>query len=300
MADGTGNVTSGNTNQTDWTAVGAAGAQAAGGILSNILNGRQARKAREWQEKMWNLQNQYNLPVNQVARLKEAGINPNLAFGSAASTMSANIPSSPARANFDDFGIGNAARTYFQYKLEKQQVLSQIRERNAATRQQELQNDFMDAVLQDKIQASLWGFRSEAAKGRWFSEHNDNWYGQELSMKGFRNDLLQAEKSLAEARKDLTRANFNRAVQDYNHLVHKYSFEDSYYKNRLNPYETSTIAGGLRTLNAIAAGLGDFVENFDSNFSVSKEMVRRDWKDFKNFWNYEKDNFYKMFHKKKK
>lgn len=279
MADGQGTIVSessaGNAG-TDWSALGAAGVQAGSGILGSILNARQARKSREWQEKMWHLQNEYNLPVNQVARLKDAGINPNLAFGSAASTMSANIPSSPARAQFDDFGIGAAARTYFQYKLEKQNVLAEIRARNAATRQQELQNDFMSAVLQDKIMASLWGFRADAAKGRWFSGHNDEWYGAEYDLKTFRRDLMKAETSLAEARRDLTRKNYDRAVQDYNHLVNKYSYEDAYYKRGLNPYETSTLAGALRSGFGLAGHLFSDPGSVGADFSLLIDPIKSD------------------------
>lgn len=294
MAEGTGTVTSGNTNQTDWSAVAATGLQAGAGIFGSLMNLRESRKAREWQEKMWNLQNEYNLPVNQVARLKDAGINPNLAFGSAASTMSANIPSSPARAQFDDFGIGAAARTYFQYKLEKQSVLADIRARNAATRQQELQNDFFAAVLNDKIQASLWGFRADAAKGKWFSGHNDEWYGAEYDLKTFKRDLMKAETSLAEARKDLTKKNIDRAVQDYNHLLHKYSFEDRFYKRGLNPYETSTLAGGLRTMFGLGGTVLGNPGQVQIDFNLLLDPIKSD---LNTLWNWLKVKERKLFNK---
>lgn len=49
-------------------------------------------RSRKWSEKMyqrqyddmlkfWNMENQYNTPANQMARFKEAGLNPNLMFG---------------------------------------------------------------------------------------------------------------------------------------------------------------------------------------------------------------------------
>ena len=45
---------------------------------------------QEWQEKMWDLNNWYNTPAQQVNRLLKAGINPN----SAISGMSQNAASS--------------------------------------------------------------------------------------------------------------------------------------------------------------------------------------------------------------
>ena len=37
----------------------------------------------------WNRANEYNLPVNQMARLKQAGLNPNLVYGSGAGQVQA-------------------------------------------------------------------------------------------------------------------------------------------------------------------------------------------------------------------
>lgn len=50
--------------------------------------------AQEWQEHMWNLTNQYNLPANAVARLKAAGLNPALVYGSGDAVGSAGSASS--------------------------------------------------------------------------------------------------------------------------------------------------------------------------------------------------------------
>ena len=59
------------------------------GFFSSIIDwwaqSEAAHESRMWQEEMWHKQNEYDSPVNQRARLEEAGINPNLAFGSAAS-----------------------------------------------------------------------------------------------------------------------------------------------------------------------------------------------------------------------
>ena len=48
---------------------------------ANETNIQLARENREWNEKMWNLNNEYNLPIKQIERLKQAGLNPNLMYG---------------------------------------------------------------------------------------------------------------------------------------------------------------------------------------------------------------------------
>lgn len=45
---------------------------------------------------MWDLQNQYNSPQAQLERIKQAGINPNIAFGSGVSATSGNNQSRPS------------------------------------------------------------------------------------------------------------------------------------------------------------------------------------------------------------
>lgn len=57
------------------------------------FNAEQARLQREFQEKMWNQANEYNLPINQMERFKAAGLNPNLIYGDGATTLAAHIGS---------------------------------------------------------------------------------------------------------------------------------------------------------------------------------------------------------------
>lgn len=68
-----------------WQAVLASGITATAGLGGNILANRYAKKQLERQNafnrEMWELDNEYNSPENQMARLKAAGLNPNLVYG---------------------------------------------------------------------------------------------------------------------------------------------------------------------------------------------------------------------------
>ena len=57
------------------------------------FNAEQAEISRNWQEEMWNKANQYNSPVQQMQRLTEAGLNPNLVYGNGADATAAAVPS---------------------------------------------------------------------------------------------------------------------------------------------------------------------------------------------------------------
>lgn len=84
----------------------AGGAQLLGGITNSISNSSSQRKANQANMKlaeyqytkdleMWNKSNDYNLPQNQMSRLKAAGLNPNLVYGSGAVTGNTVAPSMP-------------------------------------------------------------------------------------------------------------------------------------------------------------------------------------------------------------
>lgn len=65
---------------------------------ANSTNVSLARENRAWQEAMWNKQTEYNSPVSQMTRLRDAGLNPNLAYGQIADSKMASVPtiSSPS------------------------------------------------------------------------------------------------------------------------------------------------------------------------------------------------------------
>lgn len=47
--------------------------------------------SRQWNEKVWHMQNEYNLPKNQLARLVDSGLNPALMYGEATSGLAQNV-----------------------------------------------------------------------------------------------------------------------------------------------------------------------------------------------------------------
>lgn len=68
---------------------------------------------------MWNRQNEYNSPVQQMQRLKEAGLNPNLMYGqgstgNASSAPQYDAPQLQAYTGFGDFGASQAANQLMQ------------------------------------------------------------------------------------------------------------------------------------------------------------------------------------------
>lgn len=81
--------------------------------LANRGNLKLADKAYEYNLDMWNRQNEYNSPIQQMQRLKDAGLNPNLMYGqgnvgNASSAPSYDTPQMQAYTGFGDFGASAA------------------------------------------------------------------------------------------------------------------------------------------------------------------------------------------------
>lgn len=63
-----------------------------GGLLSGLFGYYGQQSANEANIQLWREQSEYNKPINQMARLKEAGLNPNLAYGQVAESKASSPP----------------------------------------------------------------------------------------------------------------------------------------------------------------------------------------------------------------
>lgn len=81
---------------------------AGGGIIEGFLGNiyQQAAEKRQWRRtlQMWNMTNEYNSPVQQMKRLKQAGLNPNLMYQNAMQGSSASMGQAPTSINQNPIG----------------------------------------------------------------------------------------------------------------------------------------------------------------------------------------------------
>lgn len=141
-------------------AVGAAlvsgGFSALNGILGNIF----AKKANQTQfdqtVKLWNMNNEYNKPINQIARLKEAGLNPNLMYNNSSSAVgNSTAPAAPSAPNYQSplNRVAEELGTITQLKLQQKELEGKKldNEQKATNIQTSLiQNDLMRQEYEQK------------------------------------------------------------------------------------------------------------------------------------------------------
>lgn len=93
--------------------VGAAGA-IGGSMASNMGSRKQQKRAQGYNVANWDTQNAYNHPSQQMARLREAGLNPNLIYGTSQSAAVGNADKI-AEVKPADFNISNPTDSISNY-----------------------------------------------------------------------------------------------------------------------------------------------------------------------------------------
>lgn len=96
-----------------------------GGLISSGMNLIGNFMQNRQEKKMWEMNNEYNSPLNQMKRMQEAGINPNLAAAGIAGTNQ--MASAPQAAQMPDLGalgqgIGNSVNSALQAKSIQAQI----------------------------------------------------------------------------------------------------------------------------------------------------------------------------------
>lgn len=118
----------------------AAGLQAGSSIFGAASQGNMNRKNRDFTKEMyaltrrdsladWAMQNEYNSPVMQMKRLRDANLNPHLIYGSGSPANEAGVPRSPTAQTMDykpiqmDMsGVANSLGSYYDIQLKEAQV----------------------------------------------------------------------------------------------------------------------------------------------------------------------------------
>lgn len=92
-----------------------AAASAGSSLLGGLLQSNSSKKQHKRNVELWRENNAYNHPSAQMARLREAGLNPNLVYGSGVSGVTGQS-SSPADTAPVEQNIGNPIGAYQQMK----------------------------------------------------------------------------------------------------------------------------------------------------------------------------------------
>lgn len=217
---------------------------------ANETNVDLAREARQWNEMMWNKQNEYNTPSAQIERMKAAGLNPALMYSQGNVGNAGSVPSSPVPQVQPVTGLGTGiaragdmiANTMLQYEHLKQQraqtelLYAKARKESNTT----MTPDQYQEYLQKKFQGMLQSNRLTAAKAEGQETFNDYQPAirdiqveqGELSMDAVRLNMnldivnYVLRKMATESKIRLTNAQISQIQSTVNLLDQRYDFLD--------------------------------------------------------------------------
>lgn len=213
---------------------------------------------------MWNMQNEYNSPVQQMARLQEAGLNPNLIYGSTdggtASSPPQLTPATVGRAdapNYADSIKGNAA-------LEAIQAYTQGLQMDNLS----AQNDFIKARARKEA--------ADAALTESFVPYSDTLAEQKVTQ-GAENIInTRARTSKLEIDYQLSAKTIDKIEEETNLIITKYYMarNDLNKQVEVQPYEIAIIKEELVFLQAkIANAIKDGILK-DLTADKIKEQIK--------------------------
>lgn len=182
---------------------------AIGAIGNFFTGGMSARKQYKYQSKLmdkqnqqqidfWNMNNKYNTPLAQRARLEQAGYNPDLMVGGSGNMFQSQMPSaaSPGSAPNVDYGsFSDNLRFAMQAQVMDAQV-SKIEHENQLLAEQAL----TQASLRDLQSGQAADALARAEHQKIYNKHADTRYFLENETRSLKNTLLGADVNSYETR----------------------------------------------------------------------------------------------------
>jgi hypothetical protein len=86
----------------------------AGNLIGNIGAKKRQRESDKYNRETWERQNKYNHPLEQMARLKAAGLNPNMIYGNSPGSAVGNAGSQQAASKAAPYQMDNPVIAGFQ------------------------------------------------------------------------------------------------------------------------------------------------------------------------------------------
>lgn len=181
---------------------------AIGAIGDLFTGGASARKQYQYQSKLmdkqnqqqidfWKMNNEYNTPFNQRARLEQAGLNPDLMYGGSGNMYQSQMPgaASGSAPNVDYGSFSDNLRFAMQAQVMDAQV-SKIEQENKLLAEQ---------ALNQAQQRELWAAQAKEAWVRAehqgiYNRHADTRYFLENETRALKNTLLGADVNSYETR----------------------------------------------------------------------------------------------------
>lgn len=142
--------------------IGAAAITAGAGLLGSLFGSskqdKNAQAQRDWQEKMYLMDREYNTAANQRKRFEEAGLNPNLMMNGSAGSVSGSVPSTSMSNSGETLaqGISSAGSSAAQMIAQQMDINAQKDVRAAETRKADQEADYTGQMAESQRMTNMY------------------------------------------------------------------------------------------------------------------------------------------------
>ena len=151
--------------------IGSAAITAGAGLLGSLFGAKKqdknAQAQRDWQEKMYLMDREYNTASNQRKRWEEAGLNPNLMMNGSAGSVSGSVPSHDRKSNSGETltqGINAAGSSAARMIAQQMDINAQAGVRSAEARKAEEEADYTGQMTESQRMRNLFLLQSLSAQ----------------------------------------------------------------------------------------------------------------------------------------
>lgn len=150
--------------------IGAAAISAGAGLLGSLFGAskqdKNAQAQRDWQEKMYLMDRDYNNVVNQRKRWEQAGLNPNLMMSGSAGSVSGSVPSTGISNSGETLaqGINAAGASAAQMIAQQMDINAQSGVRSAQVRKAEEEADYTGQLTESQRMQNMFLLQSLSAQ----------------------------------------------------------------------------------------------------------------------------------------
>lgn len=193
--------------------IGAAALSSAAGLLGSFFGAnkqdKNAQAQREWQEKMYLMDRDYNTAANQRKRWEEAGLNPNLLMNGSAGSVSGSVPSTGMSNSGETLaqGVNSAGSSAAQMIAQQMDINAQKDVRSAEVRKAEEEANYTGQMTESQRMQNMFLLQNLSAQTKNLELKN---VYQELENK-YARDSLDARVDLVTAQ---NQSLANRAYSD--------------------------------------------------------------------------------------
>ena len=150
--------------------IGSAAITAGAGILGSLFGSykqdKNAQAQRDWQEKMYLLDREYNTAANQRKRFEQAGLNPNLMMNGSAGSVSGSVPSTSMSNSGETLaqGISSAGSSAAQMIAQQMDINAQKNVRAAESRKADEEADYTGQMTEAQRMQNMFLLQTLQAK----------------------------------------------------------------------------------------------------------------------------------------